>query len=197
MTLFSLTCSSTLTGNKTMEPSFPEPVVIDTVKPFKADYAIRTIDFPDSIFKDSFYIHCADTISKAFAHVTFPEIIHCSDENTPLRNDCQAEYMSALKIVSFSITTLQRKTWRSDGPGYARPIQYRAVVECELSVISMKDTSVIKRVTSKAVTKQPFLYTFFKKYVKNKDIIKYASHPYAPPPLRALFKSIEKAYEKI
>lgn len=174
-------------------------MILSPVKSFKPEYTIRTLNMPDTLFGETFYNELADSIFNRIARIKFSNLVTSPRDpvlNTPV-DTCIKRIGVGLAVVRFSVVSIQPKGWRSGGPSYERPIRYRAYVESKLSVYGLPDSTVTQTVTAKATAEQPFLYSLINDRIRKKDLISYSSHPYAPPPVRALFKSIKKAFEKL
>ncbi len=167
------------------------------VEAFRPVYSFNTIEISDTVYPEENLKNLADSISLRFSRLKYNNIVHCDSITKDADQYCSADFSISLKINRLSIFKLKDQRWRSTGPGYESPRRYKAVTECELKVIRNSDSAIIKKVTSKASVEQPFLHTFFSKRIKETDVVRYSSHLYAPPPMRALYKAIKKAYEKL
>ncbi len=82
--------------------------------------------------------------------------------------------------------------WRNDtyhGSYYDRPTSYLAYTSVHVQIWSSEGNILYEKI-GKAKTEQPFLYSVFKQENPGDDIVRYARRIYAPPLIRALYKSI-------
>jgi hypothetical protein len=180
------------------------------------EYRSNTRGSDDTFFPDSFLVHAANALqsseaSKAFAVAesvcdSTPEVPSYSvlaadtqglEQARQCVSDIAARVGADLVVIPRSCTlsyrVYQPSGWRGRSEGaYARPVSYQARTRFHVQIWSSDGRLLYERIGA-GNSGRPLLYTWFKRERPGDDIVAFAKRFYAPPPVRALYKSIRSA----
>jgi len=100
-----------------------------------------------------------------------------------------------IRKVHYVTRVIQPGGWRGhDSPSYRRPVKYETTVYY-LAVLYDIVHQKKRTVSAKMNADRPLLYSFFKRFVDEEDIVASADNLYAAPLIRALKKAIDSAFK--